>query len=84
MPTRVVRQNTVYFREQLVEALRICEVTPMDDPRGVFNPRFHKAVEVTPVEAKRTGQVLRVIRSGWFLNGHLLRPAEVEVGKTKG
>lgn len=83
MPTRVVRQNTVYFREQLVEALRICEVTPMDDPKGVFNPRFHKAVAVVPVEAERDGQVLRVVRSGWFLNGHLLRPAEVEVGKNK-
>jgi molecular chaperone GrpE (heat shock protein) len=83
MPTRVVRQNTVYFREQLVEALRICEVTPMDDPNGVFNPRFHKVIKIVPVEAARDGQVQRVVRSGWFLNGQLLRPAEVEVGKAK-
>lgn len=83
MPTRVVRQNTVYFREQLVEALRICEVTPMDDPNGVFNPRFHKAVKVVPVGIENDGRVLRVVRSGWFLNGQLLRPAEVEIGKVK-
>lgn len=81
MPTRVVRQNTIYFREQLVEALRICEVTPMDDPNGVFNPRFHKAVKVVPVADEQDGSVQRIVRSGWFLNGHLLRPAEVVVGK---
>lgn len=83
MPTRLVRQNTIYFREQLTEALRICEVTPMDDPNGVFNPRFHKAVKIVPVEAAQDGHVLSVVRSGWFLNGQLLRPAEVVVGKRK-
>ena len=83
MPTRMVRQNTIYFREQLVEALRICEVTPMDDPEGVFNARFHKAVKVVPVAAEEDGKVQRVVRSGWFLNGQLLRPAEVVVGKTQ-
>ena len=83
MPTRMVRQNTIYFREQLVEALRICEVTPMDDPEGVFNPRFHKAVKVVPVEASEDGKVQRVVRSGWFLNGQLLRSAEVVIGKKK-
>ena len=83
MPTRLVRQNTIYFREQLVEALRVCEVTPMDDPEGVFNARFHKAVKIVPVELDEDGKVQRVVRSGWFLNGHLLRPAEVVVGKCR-
>ncbi len=83
MPTRLVRQNTIYFREQLVEALRICEVTPMDDPEGVFNARFHKAVKVVPVEVAEDGKVQRVVRSGWFLNGQLLRSAEVVLGKKK-
>ena len=82
MPTRAVRQNTVYFREQLVEALRICEVTPMDTPSGAFNARFHKAVKTTPVAPEMDGQIQGVIRSGWFLNGQLLRAAEVVVGKT--
>ncbi len=83
MPTRLVRQNTIYFREQLTEALRVCEVTPMDDPEGVFNARFHKAVKIVPVDAAEDGKVQRVVRSGWFLNGQLLRPAEVVVGKSK-
>ena len=81
IPTRLVSQNTVYFREQLVEALRICEVTPMDTPEGAFNARFQKAVKTVPVEAAQDGLIQHVVRSGWFLNGQLLRSAEVVVGK---
>ncbi|MEO6906428.1 MAG: hypothetical protein ABI210_00925, partial [Abditibacteriaceae bacterium] len=41
MPPKLVRQNIDYFKDQLVEALRICEVTPMETPRGQFNPKLH-------------------------------------------
>ncbi len=78
---RLVRENLHYFREQLVEALRICEVTQMDKPEGAFNPKLHKAVEVVPVAADQDNTVQRVVRSGWYLNGQLLRPAEVVVGR---
>ena len=77
----VVRENVEYFRDQLIEALQVCEVTLMDAPRGAFNPKFHKAVDVMPVEREKDGTIVRVVRSGWFLNGQLLRPAEVVVGK---
>lgn len=83
MPTRLVRQNTVYFREQLVEALRICEVTPMETPQGAFNARFQKVIKTVPVEPEQDGIIQQVVRSGWFLNGQLLRSAEVVVGKAK-
>lgn len=78
---KVVRENISYFRDQLVEALRICEVTPMETPRGVFNPRLHKVIDVVPVDEKQDGYIQRVVRSGWYLNGQLLRSAEVIVGK---
>ena len=77
----VVRENVEYFRDQLVEALQVCEVTIMEAPRGAFNAKFHKAVDVMPVEREKDGTIVRVVRSGWFLNGQLLRPAEVVVGK---
>jgi len=80
----VVRENLAYFREQMVEALRICEVTLMEPPQGAFNPRLQKAVDVVPVEASQDNTILRVVRPGWFLNGQLLRPAEVIVGKAMG
>jgi molecular chaperone GrpE (heat shock protein) len=82
MPSAMARQNTIYFREQLVEALRICEVTPMETPSGVFNPRFHKAIRAVPVADEQHNIIVEVLRSGWFLNGQLLRPAEVVVGKS--
>ena len=77
----VVRENIAFFRDQLVEALQVCEVTIMEAPRGAFNSKFHKAVDVMPVEREKDGTIVRVVRSGWFLNGQLLRPAEVVVGK---
>ncbi|PQV65405.1 Molecular chaperone GrpE (heat shock protein) [Abditibacterium utsteinense] len=80
----VVRENVRFFRDQLIEALRTCEVTIMDAPRGAFNAKFHKAVDVMPVPQSEDGHIVRVVRSGWFLNGQLLRPADVVVGKFRG
>lgn len=77
----LVRENISFFRDQLVEALRICEVTPMETPKGAFNPRLHKVIDVVPVDAKQDGLIQRVVRGGWYLNGQLLRSAEVIVGK---
>jgi len=79
----LVRENIQYFREQLVEALRICEVVPMDEPQGDFDPKLHKAVDVVPVAAAQDNTIQRVVRSGWYLNGQLLRPAEVVLGRKK-
>jgi molecular chaperone GrpE (heat shock protein) len=77
----LVRENISFFRDQLTEALRICEVTPMEAPKGPFNARLHKVIDVVPVDAAQDGMIQRVVRSGWYLNGALLRSAEVIVGK---
>jgi molecular chaperone GrpE (heat shock protein) len=77
----LVRQNMAFFREQLVEALRICEVTPMQTPDGVFDAKCHKAVGIELVEQEQENHIQRVVRSGWYLNGHVFRPAEVVIGK---
>lgn len=79
-----VRQNVGFFRDQLIEALRVCEVTIMDVPEGPFNAKLHKAVDVAPVPAEQDNTILRVVRCGWYLNGQLLRPADVVVGKHRG
>lgn len=78
---KLVRENTKYFKDQLVEALRICEVTPMETPRGQFNPKQHKVIDVVPVKGDQDGTIQRVIRSGWFINQQVLRSAEVIIGK---
>ena len=80
-PPAEVRENVRFFREQLIEALRICEAVPMQTPEGVYDPRLHKPITTVPVERGQEGVVQRVIRGGWFLNGRVFRPAEVVVGK---
>jgi molecular chaperone GrpE (heat shock protein) len=76
-----VRRNISFFRDQLVEALRICEVTPMEKREGHFDPRLHKAIDTVQVAPDQDNVVQRVVRSGWYLNGHVFRLAEVVVGK---
>ena len=78
---QLVRDNVVHFRDQLVEALQVCEVTIMEQPEGAFDPKLHKAVQVVAVEAEQDNQVQRVVRSGWYLRGQVFRPAEVVVGR---
>jgi len=78
---RLVRENIAFFRDQLVEALRVCEVVMMEAPEGAFNAKMQKAIGVESVGPEAHNTIVRVVRSGWFLNGQLLRPAEVIVGK---
>lgn len=80
---RVVRDNVTFFRDQLVEALQVCEVTMMEEPKGEFNPKLHKAIEAVAVDPSQNNTIQKVVRSGWYLNGQLLRPAEVVVGRGK-
>jgi molecular chaperone GrpE (heat shock protein) len=79
----LVRENIAFFREQLVEALRICEVTPMKHPEGEIDVRLHKVIETVPVDKSQHNTIQRTLRSGWYLNGRVFRPAEVIVGVNK-
>ena len=50
------------------------------DTSGQFNPSLHEAVDV------RTGEndkILEVVLRGYILNGKVLRPAKVVVGKSQ-
>lgn len=77
-----VLDHLKFFRGQLVEALRICEVTPMKQPTGVIDVKSHKGIGIEKVEDPADDNTIRrVVRTGWFLNGKVLRHAEVIVGK---
>jgi molecular chaperone GrpE len=72
-----------FFRGQLVESLRICEVTPMKQPSGTLDPKLHKPIGTESVQDPGDDNtVRRVVRTGWYLNGKVLRHAEVIVGKS--
>jgi len=46
---------------------------------GVFNPSLHEAVDTREGEHDR---ILEVVRKGYNLNGKVLRPAQVVVGRS--
>ena len=78
-----VLDHLKFFRGQLVEALRICEVTPMKQPQGLIDPKLHKGISVDIVDdPDLENTIRRVVRTGWYLNGKVLRHAEVVIGKT--
>jgi molecular chaperone GrpE len=77
-----VLDHLKFFRGQLVESLRICEVTPMKQPQGAFDPKLQKPIGVeTTEDPSEDNTVRRVVRTGWYLNGKVLRHAEVVVAK---
>jgi molecular chaperone GrpE (heat shock protein) len=80
---KTVNENLQHFMDQLHDALAIGEAQPLEKPTGEFDPKSQKAVEVVPVPNDENNQIQRVVRSGWTLNGEMLRPTEVVVGKAR-
>jgi len=46
-----------------------------------FDPNFHEAISQEPVEGLESGTVLDVIRNGYMLGEHVIRPAMVRVAQ---
>ena len=57
------------------------EEIPADE--AAFDPNLHDAVEAREVEGLETPTVIEVHRRGYLLNGQLLRPAMVVVGRPR-
>lgn len=54
------------------------------EPSGeVFDPAWHEAMLTRPAPADKAGKVLEVLEKGYRLDGQVLRPARVVVGKEK-
>ena len=81
LPATKVRQNIGFLRDQLTEALGVCDVEPMPVPSGPFDAKNQKAIDTAPVPPEKDGEIVQVIRIGWTMHGHLMRPAEVILGK---
>jgi molecular chaperone GrpE len=46
-----------------------------------FDPNFHEAISQEPVEGVECGTVLAVVRNGYMLGEHVIRPAMVRVAQ---
>ena len=77
-----VRQNITFLRDQLIEALQVCDVEPMPIPHGAFDAKTQKAVDTLEVAPELEGQIQKVVRTGWTMHGQPFRPTEVVIGRS--
>jgi molecular chaperone GrpE len=56
------------------------EIAPVGRP---FDPEFHEAIESVEADPERDGLVIDEFQRGYLLQGRLLRPSRVRVGKRK-
>ena len=71
----------------LLKALADHGAKPMEDLVGKeLDPNFHEAIATLPDEKVEEGKISNVAKTGWTLNGKLLRAAQVVVsaGKNNG
>lgn len=62
----------------VLEKFGVNQVNPIDEK---FDPSFHEAINMVPMDGKASGVVIEVIQIGMTLNGRLVRPARVIVAK---
>lgn len=81
-PVKEIAEGLFRTSEQLLEILRQEGLEPMDvkmdDP---FDPNFHEAMLAEDREDLDRESILDVFQKGYILNGDLLRPARVKVGR---
>ncbi|HVN79818.1 MAG TPA: nucleotide exchange factor GrpE [Terriglobia bacterium] len=79
---RTLLEGVQLIRNQLRNALSelgLDEVSPLGEP---FNPELAEAVQVIEVESEADDNVVMdVVARGYSMNGHLVRPARVVVGR---
>ncbi len=66
------------IQKKLLNLLQEEGVTPID-ASGEFDPNLHEAVLSEPSDEVESGHVISVLRTGYVLNGQVLRPSMVRV-----
>ena len=79
-PTKIIEGSelTLKMLAQALEKYNIVEINPLDEK---FDPEFHQAMSMQPVEGKEPNTVASVLQKGYTLNDRLIRPALVMVAK---
>lgn len=79
-PIKIIEGSelTLKMLGQALEKYNIVEVNPVDEK---FDPEFHQAMSMQPVEGKEPNTVATVMQKGYTLNDRLIRPALVMVAK---
>lgn len=56
-------------------------VQPMQADGQQFDPNLHEAISQEPREDLESGQIIEVVKNGYFIGERLLRPAKVRVAR---
>lgn len=77
-----VVEGVVLVREQFLATLERHGVTRLDAAGRPFDPNLHEAIATEPVsDPVQDDAVLDVVKPGYLIDGDVLRPASVTVGK---
>ena len=77
-----VLQGVGLVREQFLAALERHGVTRFDAAREPFDPTRHDALSTVPVaDGGQDNVVVEVVKPGYLIDGEVLRPASVAVGR---
>ncbi len=77
-----VLEGVGLVREQFLAALERHRVTRFDAAAEPFDPTRHDALSTAPVaDAAQDNIVIEVVKPGYLIDGEVLRPASVTVGR---
>jgi molecular chaperone GrpE len=75
----VWREGMESLHRMLIDILGRSGVKAMNAKGWPFDPNWHEVITTVPSLDAPDGSILEVVRSGWTLDGRLLRPAMVVV-----
>jgi len=76
-----LREGSSLIYKMLTGILEKVGVQTINPEGEKFNPDFHEALAMQPVENKEPNSIVFVQQKGYQLNGRLLRPARVIIAK---
>lgn len=76
------RRGVEYIHQQLVAILENNGLSEIEVLGKTFDPNEHSSVESVPVDSgEKDDTVIEVVQKGYRLNGKIVRPAKVRIGK---
>lgn len=77
-----MREGMLATYRQLVHALDVSGMKPIDPKGEAFDPHKHQAIAMVPApEGVAAGNVVEVSQRGWLISERVLRPAMVSVAQ---
>ncbi len=85
LPENLIKDEYVkgllQVKTQLEDFLKMHRIVEIKTAGERFDPNFHEAVEVVPIENQESGIIIEEVQRGYLLEGKLLRPAKVKISK---